>query len=112
MKFELNGLFSILDYAYKGDDDTIVIPRNLAYQIRNMKAGTSAIGNVRWHDPVARNIEIKYYMPKEIIPYNNYYDYFSGAAYVMRGKFAFEVAKFRNSTQGNDQMSNKIQQTC
>ena len=95
-----------MDYAYKGDDDTVVIPRNLARQIRNMKAGTSAIGNVRWHDPVSRNIELKYYMPKEIIPYDHYYDYFSGAGYVMRGKFALEVAKFRNSTQGNDQKSN------
>ena len=44
-------------------------------------------------------------MPKEIIPYNNYNVYFSGAGYVMRGKFALEVAKFRNSTQGNDQKS-------
>ena len=84
-----------VDYVFKGDDDMLVIPDNLAYHIRKMAPGTSAFGNIKADDPVMREIETKYYMPPEIYPDKYYKTYFSGAAYVMRGAFATQLANVR-----------------
>ena len=45
----------------------------------------------------------KYYVPDEIWPRQTYDDFFSGAAYVMKGSFALKVAKYRDSTPGLSQ---------
>ena len=73
----------------------LVIPDNLAFQIRRMSPETSAFGNLKSADPVMRTIETKYYMPPEIFPDKYYKTYFSGASYVLRGEFAKELAAVR-----------------
>jgi len=88
----------ILDFAYKGDDDTLILPRNLAYHIRNMKDESTAVGSLKSGEEVLRDIESKYYMPQEIEPFDTRPPYFSGAGYVLKGNFALEVAKARHDT--------------
>ena len=53
---------------YKGDDDTFIIPENLAFTLKNMRNETNAIGNLRVNDEVIRNPECKYFIPEEIFP--------------------------------------------
>ena len=89
-----------MDFAYKGDDDTLLLPRNLAYQIRNMKDESTAVGSLKSGEEVLRDIESKYYMPQEIEPFETRPPYFSGAGYVLKGNFALEVAKARHDTPG------------
>ena len=86
---------------YKGDDDTLIVPTNLANRIRNMAPESTAIGSLKRNEPVMNDIESKYFMPFEIEPYEKHEDYFSGAGYVLKGKFALEVAKARHFTRGN-----------
>ena len=89
-----------MDYAYKGDDDTLIIPANLAYQIEKMKPESTAMGSLKVKESVERLLDSKYYVPEEIRAENKYDDYFSGAGYVMKGKFALAVAKVRHETPG------------
>ena len=89
-----------MDYAYKGDDDTLIIPANLAYQIEKMKPESTAMGSLKPKEAVDRKIDSKYYVPEEIQAENRYDDYFSGAGYVMKGSFALAVAKVRHETPG------------
>ena len=100
--------FSDLDYMYKGDDDTLIVPTNLANRIRKMAPESTAIGSLKRDEPVMNDIESKYFMPFEIEPYEKHEDYFSGAGYVLKGKFALEVAKARHFTRGNGLDSQRI----
>ena len=52
--------FSDLDYMYKGDDDTLIVPTNLANRIRKMAPESTAIGSLKRDEPVMNDIESKY----------------------------------------------------
>ena len=65
----------------KGDDDILVIPRNVAKTISDLQK--SAIGCLKTKEPVNRNIESKYFMPDDLVDKAVYPTYFSGASYLM-----------------------------
>ena len=53
---------------YKGDDDTLIIPENLAFMLKNMKNETNAVGNLKVNDKVVRGVDSRYFIPEQIFP--------------------------------------------
>ena len=79
------------DFAFKGDDDILLIPENVAYLLETMKGDNIvATGCKKEHDVVMRDPVYKYFMPEEIYNHNEYPPYFSGAAYIMTGELALK----------------------
>ena len=84
------------EFVFKGDDDILVIPENLAYLFEQMRRqNLSSTGCVR--SSIAGNVIRapinKYYVPEEIYSKNQYAQYFSGAAYVLSGALALKDGK-------------------
>jgi len=58
-----------LDYAFKGDDDVIVIPLNLAKIIHNLELTKKhGIGCLKDGEQVNRDVMSKYFMPDDLVP--------------------------------------------
>lgn len=92
LKFIKNKCFSV-DYVFKGDDDIIIIPQNLAKEIQLIKdrPKIEAIGCMKGPDSVIRVPLNKYYVPRQIYVPDFYPPYFSGAGYVMTRTFALKM---------------------
>ena len=62
----------MIDFAYKGDDDTFIIPDNLAFILKNMKSDVNAIGSLKFGDHPLRDVGSKYVMPEDLWPQDLY----------------------------------------
>ena len=82
------------DFVFKGDDDILVVPENVATMVEKMKVEKiPALGCIKEHEPVVRNPTSKYFVPPEIFENDKYSNYYSGAAYIVNGQLALEMAK-------------------
>ena len=82
------------DYVFKGDDDILLVPRNLATLIDEMEiSGTDAMGCLKKDERVNREITSKYFMPDDLIETATYSSYYSGAGYVLRAEVALGMSK-------------------
>ena len=87
---------STVDYVFKGDDDILLVPPNLATLIEDMEnSGADAVGCLKADERVNREITSKYFMPDDLIETATYPSYFSGAGYVMRAEVAIRMSKVK-----------------
>ena len=62
----------MIDFGYKGDDDTFIIPDNLAYILKNMRNDVNGIGSLKYGEKPSRDVGSKYVMPKNLWPQDLY----------------------------------------
>ena len=82
-KFVKRACFSA-DFVFIGDDDILIIPQNLAYEIQRIKyePQTQAIGCLKPEEPADRNPRSKYFVPNQFYSPEKYPQYLSGGGYV------------------------------
>ena len=82
-KFVKRACFSA-DFVFIGDDDIIIIPQNLAYEIQRIKnePTSQAIGCLKPEEPAVRDPRSKYFVPNQFYSAENYPKYLSGGGYV------------------------------
>lgn len=86
-----------LDYAFKGDDDIIVLPPNLALLLKRMEDEHSvAVGCLKDGEHVNRDIKSKYFMPDDLVPIAKYPKYFSGAGYILDSTLILTMNHHKN----------------
>ena len=82
-KFVKRACFSA-DFVFIGDDDILVIPQNLAYEIQRIKYEpiTQAIGCLKPEEPAVRDPRSKYFVPNQFYSPEKFPQYLSGGGYV------------------------------
>jgi len=85
-----------VDYVFKGDDDILLVPENLYEHVTRIGDGQNTselVGCMHKNEMVNRNINSKYYMPRDLVKSDRYPPYFSGAGYLMTANVAFRLAE-------------------
>lgn len=84
-----------VDFVFKGDDDILLVPENLAKHLElidHTQNQSELVGCMHQNEMVNRNIKSKYYMPRELVKEERYPPYFSGASYLMTANVALKLA--------------------
>lgn len=86
--------------VFKGDDDILLVPRNLRKEldiIVSKEDEIEAIGCYKSRADVIRNPRSKYFLPEEIFGDHFFAPYYPGAAYVTTGEFTIKMAEALSS---------------
>jgi hypothetical protein len=87
-----------VDYVFKGDDDIMVVPENLLFQIKALQKSPTytMTGCLKTDEPTNRNLESKYFTPIEIYKNDLLPKYFSGAGYLLAREAVFKLISVRS----------------